>query len=151
MFALLVCSVLAAEPAADWQRDEAVHLNNIKQVTKDFVRAGEGYFSPDGKTIIFQAEEKDGGNPFYQIFAMNLATGAHAASAPASARRPALLLARRQEDHLRQQPSRSRGQEDIRREYDQRDEDARPASAAVIAGTSTRTWTSSRPTLTAPI
>jgi TolB protein len=72
MLALLVCSVLAAEPA-DWEKQEAVHLQNIRPVTKDFVRAGEGYFSPDGKTIIFQAEEKESGNPFYQIFTMNLA------------------------------------------------------------------------------
>src|SRR5579872_2929569 len=75
MFALLACLALAAEPANDWEKDEAVHLKNIKQVTKDFVRAGEGYFSPDGKTIIFQAEEKEGGNPFYQIYTMNLETG----------------------------------------------------------------------------
>src|SRR5260370_39229852 len=74
MFAVLACCLLAAEPA-DWEKQEAVHLKNIKQVTKDFVRAGEGYFSPDGKTIIFQAEAKDGGNPFYQIYTMNLATG----------------------------------------------------------------------------
>jgi len=44
-------------------------------VTDGFVRAGEGYFSPDGKKIIFQAEEKDTGNPFYQIFVQELDTG----------------------------------------------------------------------------
>jgi TolB protein len=75
MFPLLVCLAFAAEPAPAWEKDEAAHLTNIKQLTKDFVRAGEGYFSPDGKTIIFQAEEKEGGNPFYQIFTMNLETG----------------------------------------------------------------------------
>src|SRR5262249_28587707 len=53
---------------------EAAHLHNIRQVTHDFVRAGEGYFSPDARQIIFQAEEKGGGNPFYQIFVMDLAT-----------------------------------------------------------------------------
>src|SRR5689334_7880404 len=77
MYTLLACCALAA-PAADpqdWAREEAAHLKNIKQLTRDFVRAGEGYFSPDGKTIIFQAEEKDSGNPFYQIFTMDLATG----------------------------------------------------------------------------
>ena len=72
--ALLVPLVLAAEPA-DWQKEESAHLNNIKQLTTDYVRAGEGYFSPDGKTIIFQAEEKDSGNPFYQIFTQDLETG----------------------------------------------------------------------------
>jgi Tol biopolymer transport system component len=60
---------------APWEDLEAVHLQNIRQVTFDFVRAGEGYFSPDGKQIIFQAEEKGTGNPFYQIFIMDLATG----------------------------------------------------------------------------
>ena len=60
---------------ADWQKLEAAHLKNIRQVTSDFVRAGEGYFSPDGKQIIFQAEEKGTGNPFYQIFVMDLDTG----------------------------------------------------------------------------
>jgi TolB protein len=43
-------------------------------VTRGFVRAGEGYFAPDGKRIIFQAEEADSGNPFYQIFVQDLAT-----------------------------------------------------------------------------
>lgn len=74
MFMLFVSLVIAAEPTS-WEKAEAVHLKNIRQVTFDFVRAGEGYFSPDGKTIIFQAEEKNTGNPFYQIFTMELGTG----------------------------------------------------------------------------
>src|SRR5438132_7163555 len=74
MLALLAYAALAAGPA-DWHEAEAVHLRNLRQVTRDFARAGEGYFSPDGKTIIFQAEEKDTGNPFYQIFTQELATG----------------------------------------------------------------------------
>src|SRR5580698_7526103 len=59
----------------DWNTQEEAHLKNIKQVTFNFVRAGEGYFSPDGKKIIFQAEEKDTGNPFYQIFVLELDSG----------------------------------------------------------------------------
>jgi len=74
MLPLLTCVALAAPPPADWQKAEAKHLRNIKQLTFDYVRAGEGYFSPDGKRIIFQAEEKDGGNPFYQIYVMDLKT-----------------------------------------------------------------------------
>src|SRR5262249_17548842 len=75
MNALLIPLALAlgGQPD-DWKTPEAVHLQNIKQVTDGFVRAGEGYFSPDGTKIIFQAEEKDTGNPFYQIFVMDLAT-----------------------------------------------------------------------------
>ena len=73
-FSLSLLLVPAAD--ADWKKAESAHLKNIRQVTSDdvFVRAGEGYFSPDGKTIIFQAEEKGSGNPFYQIFTTNLAT-----------------------------------------------------------------------------
>jgi TolB protein len=74
MFAFLAFHALAADPAA-WQKEESAYLKNIKQLTRDYVRAGEGYFAPDGRTIIFQAEEKDSGNPFYQIFTMDLASG----------------------------------------------------------------------------
>ncbi|CAN5249723.1 hypothetical protein BH11PLA2_BH11PLA2_37560 [soil metagenome] len=76
MTALIMLALFtpAAEPA-DWATAEGKHLSNIKQVTDGFVRAGEGYFSTDGKRIIFQAEEKGTGNPFYQIFVQDLATG----------------------------------------------------------------------------
>ncbi len=74
MLALLASLALASEPAP-WEQAESARLKNVRQVTSDFVRAGEGYFSPDGKTIIFQAEEKGTGNPFYQIFTTDLATG----------------------------------------------------------------------------
>jgi Tol biopolymer transport system component len=74
MNALLAALALAQPPADDWKTPEAAHLKNVTQVTDGFVRAGEGYFSPDGTKIIFQAEEKDTGNPFYQIFVMDLAT-----------------------------------------------------------------------------
>jgi Tol biopolymer transport system component len=76
MNALLIpLALVTAQPADDWKTAEAAHLKNIRQVTSGFVRAGEGYFSPDVKKIIFQAEEKDTGNPFYQIFVMDLETG----------------------------------------------------------------------------
>ena len=58
----LLLTVALAAPAqppaaapADWAKPEAAHLANIKQVTTNFVRAGEGYFSPDGKRAIYQA------------------------------------------------------------------------------------------------
>jgi Tol biopolymer transport system component len=80
---LFAALFLTADPAADkWKEQEAVHLKNIRQVTHDFVRAGEAYFSPDGKRIIFQAEEKGTGNPFYQIFVMDLDTGAYRRVSP---------------------------------------------------------------------
>src|SRR6185369_12765548 len=76
MWRLALALILGSgDPAADWQKSEAKHLTNVKQLTSTFVRAGEGYFSPDGQAIIFQAEEK-GENPFYQQFVMELKTGA---------------------------------------------------------------------------
>jgi Tol biopolymer transport system component len=81
MLFLLASLAVALQPA-DWEKAEAVHLKNIRQLTTDFVRAGEGYFSPDMKQIIFQAEEKDRGNPFYQIFVMDLETGRYRRVSP---------------------------------------------------------------------
>jgi Tol biopolymer transport system component len=37
-------------------------------------RAGEGYWSPDGKKLVFQSE-REPGNPFYQIYTVDLTTG----------------------------------------------------------------------------
>src|SRR6185369_16190506 len=71
MFAFALSFALAADPV-DWQQQESAYLQNIRQVTNDFARAGEAYFSPDGKRIIYQAEEKATGNPFYQIFTQDL-------------------------------------------------------------------------------
>ncbi len=63
----------AKQPAVDWKTPESANLKNITQITADYVRAGESYFSPDMKHIIFQAEEREK-NPFYQMFVMDLAT-----------------------------------------------------------------------------
>jgi len=90
MSPLLLAALALAQPPAttptDWKEAESKHLSNITQVTKDFVRAGEGYFSPDGKRIIYQAEEKDTGNPFYQIFVQELATGKNWKVSPGNGR-----------------------------------------------------------------
>ena len=51
-------------------------LRNIKQVTfpsMGFEKAGESYFSPDGKTLLFQAVPK--GKKGYQIYSVNVETG----------------------------------------------------------------------------
>jgi len=85
LFVSLLMLAPGAEPA-DWKADEAKYLANITQVTADYVRAGEGYFSPDGKKIIFQAEEKGTGNPFYQMFVQNLATGKATRISPGNGR-----------------------------------------------------------------
>ena len=51
---------------------ESLFFNNPKQLTTEG-QSGEGYFSPDGKRIVFQAIRGD--HPFYQIYIKDLATG----------------------------------------------------------------------------
>ena len=47
----------AAPVATDWRQEEARLLDLWSQLTfrRDFVKAGEAYFSPDGRKVIFQA------------------------------------------------------------------------------------------------
>lgn len=53
---------------------EADFLTNIRQLTFEGRRAGEGYFNADGSKMVFQSE-REPGNPFYQIYLMDLETG----------------------------------------------------------------------------
>ena len=53
---------------------ESALLTNVRQVTFEGRRAGEGYFSSDGKMMVFQSE-RDPENPFFQIFLLDLETG----------------------------------------------------------------------------
>src|SRR2546426_8495765 len=53
---------------------EAQFLSQIRQLTFEGRRSGEGYFSPDGKALIFQSE-REPDNPFYQIYILNLTSG----------------------------------------------------------------------------
>jgi len=69
----LVFSILAVA-GISFGQDESNFLTNIRQLTFEGKRAGEGYFSADGKKMIFQSE-RDPANPFYQIFLMDLETG----------------------------------------------------------------------------
>jgi len=61
------------DPAAA-AKSEAVLLSGIRQLTFEGLRAGEGYFSSDGKQMVFQSE-REAGNPFYQIYRLDLETG----------------------------------------------------------------------------
>jgi TolB protein len=63
----------ASAPSEQSKTIESSYLRNVRQVTRGMVKAGEGYFSPDGKTIIYQAVPK--GYPFYQIYTQPLAGG----------------------------------------------------------------------------
>ncbi len=70
---IFACCFLAIVGVAFGQ-DESQFLTNIRQLTFEGKRSGEGYFSADGKKMIFQSE-RDPANPFYQIFLMDLETG----------------------------------------------------------------------------
>lgn len=62
-----------AQPPAAASAIEAKFLTNVRQVTSGFSKAGEGYFSPDGKSIVYQAVPE--GYPFYQIYTQPFETG----------------------------------------------------------------------------
>src|SRR3954468_13446327 len=67
----LVGGAVQQPPPANQERD---FLSRVRRLTVDGKRAGEGYWSPDGKRLVFQSE-RDPENPFYQIYVMDLATG----------------------------------------------------------------------------
>src|SRR5215208_1697856 len=79
---LAVCSVSAAlqagpqqsanRPAGD--NHESDFLTRIRRLTVEGRRAGEGYWSPDGRKLVFQTE-REPGNPFYQIYTLDLTSG----------------------------------------------------------------------------
>ena len=59
---------------AEENKDEARFLSNARQLIFEGRRSGEGYFSPDGKALIFQSE-RESNNPFYQIYTLDLTSG----------------------------------------------------------------------------
>lgn len=68
----MVVDVPPPPAAKEWQ--ESDFLTNIRRITVEGKRAGEGYFSADGKRMVFQSE-REPGNPFYQIYEMDLELG----------------------------------------------------------------------------
>jgi TolB protein len=81
---VVTCFLLASlcQCAAGQDSIEGKTLSNIRQVTSGMQKAGEGYFSPDGQSIIYQAVPLD--YMFYQIYTQPL-------SGPLSGGRPKLL------------------------------------------------------------
>jgi len=57
----LLAGLEAQSPAAE--RD---FLTRIRRLTVEGRRAGEGYWSKDGRQLVFQSE-REPGNPLYQI------------------------------------------------------------------------------------
>ncbi len=53
---------------------EAQFLSRTRRITLEGKRSGEGYFSPDGKQMVFQSE-RDADNPFYQIYKLDFESG----------------------------------------------------------------------------
>ena len=68
---ILFLSLCISKSAGITKKD---FLSEVRQLTFDSIRAGEGYFSSDGSKLIYQCE-KVPENPFYQIFLLNLING----------------------------------------------------------------------------
>jgi len=66
--------VWALVSSAEEAGNEAKFLSNTRQLTFEGKRSGEGYFSPDGKALVFQSE-REAENPFYQIYVLDLESG----------------------------------------------------------------------------
>ena len=69
--ALVAGGIVFAQEAPNQERE---FLSRVRRLTVDGKRAGEGYWSPDGKRLVLQSE-RDPGNPFYQQYVMDLTTG----------------------------------------------------------------------------
>jgi len=65
----LLAGLEAQSPPAE--RD---FLTRIRRLTVEGRRAGEGYWSKDGRQLVFQSE-REPSNPFYQIYLMDMASG----------------------------------------------------------------------------
>src|SRR5215467_7963114 len=67
----LLSPFFQASPPSYQERD---FLTRVRRLTVEGKRAGEGYWAPDGKRLVFQSE-REAGNPFYQIYTLDLSTG----------------------------------------------------------------------------
>ncbi|MFN3191038.1 MAG: M28 family peptidase [Aureliella sp.] len=67
-------SDIAIEDPTAAAKLQAELLTDIRQLTFEGRRAGEGYFSADGSQMVFQSE-REPGNPFFQIYLMDRDTG----------------------------------------------------------------------------
>jgi len=72
--ATALLAFVAAPSAQSTNNHESDFLTRIRRLTVEGRRAGEGYWSPDGKRLVFQSE-REPGNPFYQIYSLDLTSG----------------------------------------------------------------------------
>jgi Tol biopolymer transport system component len=56
-------------------------LSRVRRLTVEGRRAGEGYWAPNGRSLVFQSE-REPGNPFYQIYRLDMTTGASVRISP---------------------------------------------------------------------
>ncbi|MGI9518747.1 MAG: TolB family protein, partial [Pirellulaceae bacterium] len=70
----VTAAVKAPESDDDEEHGEDNFFTNVRQRTSTGLRSGEGYFSADGKRMVFQSERSPE-NPFYQIFVMDFDMG----------------------------------------------------------------------------
>jgi Tol biopolymer transport system component len=73
---LLAAAPHAQQPALSGVEGTAERdfLSRVRRLTVEGRRAGEGYWSPDGQRLVFQSE-REPGNPFYQIYTLDFASG----------------------------------------------------------------------------
>src|ERR1700676_3571827 len=71
---MAVPALCAAALQPTSQSQEREFLSRIRRLTVEGRRSGEGYWSPDGRRLVFQSEREQG-NPFYQIYVMDLSSG----------------------------------------------------------------------------
>src|SRR2546423_2690373 len=74
VLAAVIAAPLVAQQQGAPAYQERDFLTRIRRLTVEGRRAGEGYWSPDGKRLVFQSE-REPGNPFYQIYVLDFATG----------------------------------------------------------------------------
>ena len=79
LFALALA--VARLAAADEVDQESRFTTSARQLIFEGRRSGEGYFSPDSSKLIFQSEREQG-NPFYQMYVLDLNTGDTARVSP---------------------------------------------------------------------
>jgi Tol biopolymer transport system component len=78
---LFTLALLAITVRADDAANESRFLTNPRQLVYEGKRSGEGYFHPDGNLLIFQSEREEG-NPFYQMYLLDLLSGESARVSP---------------------------------------------------------------------
>ena len=74
VFIFVAVVLFVPAKAADDVAQESRFITNPRQLIFEGRRSGEGYFSPDDGKLIFQSEREEG-NPFYQMYVLDLNTG----------------------------------------------------------------------------